>query len=267
MSTPTASGGPSASATPGTPQAGPAPTAARVRAQARFELASLLANGEQLLVSLVLPLGALVGLALTSAPSLGDGRRIDLAVPGVLALCVISAAFTAQAIATGFDRRYAVLRLLGTTPLGRDGLLWGKAIATLGVELIQWVVIGGVGVALGWRPSLLGLLYAVPFLLAGTWAFVALALLLAGLVRAEGVLALANLFWVLFLVLGGVIVPRTQLPDAVAGVAGILPSAALGDGLRTALAAGTFGIGPLLILLGWGAVATLLASRTFRWSD
>ncbi|MBK6888111.1 MAG: hypothetical protein IPH03_17775, partial [Tetrasphaera sp.] len=91
-----------------------------------------------------------------------EGRRIDLAVPGVLALCVISAAFTAQAIATGFDRRYAVLRLLGTTPLGRDGLLWGKAWATLGVELLQWAVIGGVGLALGWRPTLIGLGYAVP---------------------------------------------------------------------------------------------------------
>jgi ABC-2 type transport system permease protein len=245
----------------------PAAPRARVWAQARFELATLLGNGEQLLVSLVLPLGALVGLALTAAPSLGDGRRIDLAVPGVLALCVISAAFTAQAIATGFDRRYAVLRLLGTTPLGRGGLLWGKAWATLGVELLQWLVIGAVGLALGWRPAPLGLLCAVPLLLAGTWAFVALALLLAGLVRAEGVLALANLFWVLFLVLGGVIVPRTQLPDAVAGVVGILPSAALGDGLRAALAGGTLALGPLAILVVWAAVATLLAGRTFRWSD
>ncbi len=245
----------------------PAPARARVLAQARFELATLLANGEQLLVSLVLPLGALVGLALTSAPSLGAGRRIDLAVPGVLALCVISAAFTAQAIATGFDRRYAVLRLLGTTPLGRDGLLWGKAAATLGVELLQWLVIGGVGVALGWRPVPIGLLYAVLFLLAGTWAFVALALLLAGLVRAEGVLALANLFWVLFLVLGGVVVPRTQLPDVLAGATGILPSAALGDGLRAALASGTFSISALVVLLLWGAIATAAASRTFRWSD
>lgn len=259
--------------TPGTPEAAPqsgpgaAPARARVLAQARFELTTLLANGEQLLVSLVLPLGALVGLALTTAPSLGTGRRIDLAVPGVLALCVISAAFTAQAIATGFDRRYAVLRLLGTTPLGRDGLLWGKALATIGVEIVQWLVIGGVGLALGWRPAPLGLLYAVPFLLAGTWAFVALALLLAGLVRAEGVLALANLFWVLFLVLGGVVVPRTQLPDAVAGMAGILPSAALGDGLRAALAEGTFSLMALVVLLGWGAAATALASRTFRWSD
>jgi len=239
----------------------------RVLSQARFELGTLLANGEQLLVSLVLPLGALVGLAYTTAPALGAGRRIDIAVPGVLALCVISAAFTAQAIATGFDRRYAVLRLLGTTPLGRDGLLWGKALATLGVEVLQWVVIGGVGLALGWQPHLPGLPIAVVFLVAGTWAFVALALLLAGLLRAEGVLAIANLVWVLLLVLGGVIVPRISMPGALATVAGVLPSAALADGLRAALGTGALDGAALLVLLAWGAVPTAVAARTFRWSD
>lgn len=245
----------------------PAPAAARIRAQARFELTTLLANGEQLLVSLVLPLGALVGLALTDSPDLGPGRRIDVAGPGVLALCVVSAAFTAQAIATGFDRRYAVLRLLGTTPLGRDGLLWGKAVATVGVEILQWLLVGGVGVALGWRPTPAGLPYAALLLLAGTWAFVALALLLAGTVRAEGVLALANLVWVLLLVAGGVIVPAGQLPGVLGTIASWLPSGALAEGLRAALGSGTLAALPLLVLVGWAAVATALAARTFRWSD
>ena len=155
----------------------PAGPMARIRAQSGFELRTLLANGEQLLVSLVLPVLALVGLAYSTVPSLGEGRRIDLAVPGVLGL-------------------------------GRSGLLAGKAFATLGIELVQVVVICCVGLALGWRPVPIGILYAVPILLAGTWAFVALALLLAGTVRAEGVLALANLLWVLMLVIGGVVAGR-----------------------------------------------------------
>ena len=245
----------------------PAVPMARMLGQARFEAGTLLRNGEQLLVSLVLPLGALLGLAFTTVPSLGDGRRIDVATPGVLALCVVSAAFTAQAIATGFDRRASVLRLLGTTPLGRDGLLWGKALATLGVELVQWCVVGGVGLALGWRPEPIGFLYAVLFLLLGTWAFVALALLLAGSLRAEGVLAVANLVWVVLLVLGGVVVPRTELPAAIAGVVGVLPSAALGDGLRATFGSGALLAGPVLILAAWAVVATAVAARTFRWSD
>jgi ABC-2 type transport system permease protein len=245
----------------------PATTPARLLGQGRFEAGTLLRNGEQLLVSVVLPLGALLGLVLSGVPSLGDGPRVDIATPGVLALCVVSAAFTAQAIATAFDRRASVLRLLGTTPLGRSGLLWGKALATLGVEVLQWCVVGAVGLALGWRPVWSGLPYAVVFLLMGTWAFVALALLLAGTLRAEGVLAVANLVWVVLLVLGGVVVPRTELPAAVAGVVGVLPSAALGDGLRAAFGSGTLLVGPVLVLVAWAVVATALTAWTFRWSD
>ncbi len=251
------------------PASGPvraASTARRVRSQAGFEVGTLLRNGEQLLVSVVLPVLALVGLALTTAPSLGEGRRIDLAVPGILALCVISSAFTSQAISTAFDRRYAVLRYLGVTPLGRSGLLTAKVVATLAVEVVQVVVVGALGLALGWRPSVTGVLVAVPLLVLGTWAFVALALLLAGTVRAEAVLAAANLLWVLFL-LAGVVVPRTQLPDAVSGVVAALPSSALADGLRSALVDGVVNPVAVLVVLAWAALASVLAARWFRFDD
>jgi ABC-2 type transport system permease protein len=244
-----------------------APTRDRVLAQARFETGTLLRNGEQLLVAIVLPAMALVGLALSHSPSLGPGRRIDLAVPGVLALAVISTAFTGQAISTAFDRRYGVLRLLGVSPLGRHGLLVAKALAVLSIELLQFVVIAGLGLVLGWDPQWMGLAAATLFWLVGTWTFVALALLLAGTMRAEGVLALANLIWIALLGLGGVIIPRTEMPPGASHVAALLPSGALGDGLREAFIHARLAGVPLLVLVVWGAAATLLASRTFRWSD
>jgi ABC-2 type transport system permease protein len=244
-----------------------APARDRVLAQARFEATTLLRNGEQLLVAIVLPAMALIGLALSSTPSLGAGRRVDVAVPGVLALAVISTAFTGQAISTAFDRRYGVLRLLGVSPLGRSGLLVAKALAVLTIELLQFIVIGGLGLALGWHPHWLGLFPAALLALVGTWTFVALALLLAGTLRAEGVLALANLIWILLLGLGGVIVPPSQLPAGLSHLATLLPSGALADGLRQAFIGGGLAAIPLLVLVAWGAVATYLASRTFRWSD
>lgn len=239
----------------------------RVLAQARFEVGSLLRNGEQLLVSLVLPAMALVGLSATTSPSLGAGVRIDVATPGVIALCVISAAFTSQAIATGFDRRYAVLRYLGVTPLGRGGLVAAKALATLAVEAVQIAVISVLALFLGWRPQLAGIPYAVLFVVAGTWAFVALALLLAGTLRAEAVLAVANLLWVVLLALGGVIVPRTELPAGLSHLAAVLPSAGLADGLRSALVLGQLNLAALGVVLAWGIVATALAARLFRFDD
>ena len=244
-----------------------APARARILAQARFEGSTLLRNGEQLLVAIVLPLLALIGLALSHSPGLGPGRRIDVAVPGILALCVISTSFTGQAISTGFDRRYGVLRLLGVSPLGRTGLLLAKALAVLAVQVVQVVVLGVVGLALGWHPHWFGVAPALLFGLVGSWAFVALALLLAGTLRAEGVLAVANLVWILLLTLGGVIVPRAELPAGLSHLAAVLPSGALADGLREAFMHGRLAVIPLLVLVAWGAVATGLASRAFRWSD
>ena len=244
-----------------------APASERVLAQARFEAGTLLRNGEQLLVSLILPCLVVVGLHFSGAPSLGAGRRIDMIVPGALALAILSTAFTGQAIAVGFDRRYGVLRLFGVSPLGRSGLLLAKSIAVLVVEALQLVVIGGLGLALGWQPHWLGLLPALVIGLLGTWVFVALALLLAGTMRAEGVLGVANLVWILLLVGGGVVIPREAMSLGILQHLWMLPSAALGDGLRAAFVHGRLAWLPVLVLVVWGVVASALTSRTFRWSD
>jgi len=247
----------------------PTPAAAalirRVTAQARLETALILGNGEQLLVALVLPVLLLVALGSVSVPDLGPGRRIDLLTPGVLALAVLSTSFTGQAITTGFDRRYGVLRLLGTTPLGRSGLLTGKMLAVLAVQALQVVLLGAVALVLGWQPRLAGLLPALLALALGTAAFVSLALLLAGTLRAEATLAAANLVWVLLVAGGGVVVPVAELPDGLARLATALPSGALGEAMRAALVEGQVALVPCAVLVLWTAVAGTAAARWFRW--
>jgi ABC-2 type transport system permease protein len=243
---------------------GPAPALHRVLSQARLDATILLRNGEQLLLTLVLPALALVGLAATRVPDLGPWARIDVATPGVIALAVVSTAFTGQAIGTGFDRRYGVLRFLGTTPLGRGGLIAGRALAVGAVETLQVVVLGGLGLALGWRPEPNGLPFALLTLLVATVTFTALGLLLAGTLRAEGVLAAANLVWVLLLAGGGVVVPPDRL-GRWGAVAELLPSGALGDCLRAALLTGQARWGALMVLALWGVVAAAATARWFRW--
>ena len=241
-----------------------APTRQRVLSRAGFETRTLLANGEQLLVSVLLPSLALVGLALGSVPDLGPGPRADLATAGALALAVVSTAFTGQAISTGFDRRAGVLRLLGTTPLGRGGLLAAKGVAVLSVLAVQVVMLGALGMALGARPVAGGILPTLVSLLLGSVAFVALALLLAGTLRAEAVLAVANLARVLLLGLG-VLAPTDQLPGALATVAALLPSGALGDAVRLSFVDGGWPWSQWAVLLAWAVVGGLLTRRFFRW--
>jgi len=236
----------------------------RVLSRAEFETRTLLANGEQLLVSVLLPCLVLAGLALGSVPDLGPGPRADLATAGALALAVVSTAFTGQAISTGFDRRAGVLRLLGTTPLGRGGLLAAKGVAVLSVLALQVVLLGALGAALGARPDAGGILPTLVSLLVGSAAFVALALLLAGTLRAEAVLAVANLAWVLLLGLG-VLAPTDQLPGGLATVAALLPSGALGDAVRLSFVDGAWPWSQWAVLVAWAVVGGLLTRRFFRW--
>ncbi|MBW3085427.1 hypothetical protein KEM60_01627 [Austwickia sp. TVS 96-490-7B] len=239
----------------------------RVAAAARFDALIILRNGEQLLVSLLLPALALIGLTLSPFPSLGPGPRVDVAVPGALALALLSSAFTGQAIGLGFDRRYGVLRLWGTTPLGRDGFLYARVLAVLLVQGAQVCVVGVVGVVMGWRPSWEAIPGVLLFWIAGTAAFVALAFVFAGTLRAEAVLATANLLWVVMAGAGGVLSPTHRYPAPWGDLLGWLPPGALGEGMRSAMVSHTVAWGSLGVLLCWATLLAAVATRTFRWSD
>ncbi len=248
------------------PRPGAAPRARIVARQTLAEVRTTLRNGEQLLLTLVIPLVALVALTHLPADVVGHSPTIDAVAPGVLALAVMSTAFTGQAIATGFERRYGVLKLLGATPLGRGGLLTAKTLGVVAVETVQVLLLGAVAYALGWQP-VGSFASAVVLLLLGTAAFSALGLLIAGVLRAEATLAVANGVYLLLLALGGVVIPADRLPGALSEIVRLLPSAALGQGLRDVLLYGeALPLGPCAVLVAWAVGAGIAAVRTFRWS-
>lgn len=232
---------------------------------ARFEVVQLLRNGEQLLLTVIIPTLLLVLFAKVDVVDLGPGSRIAFLAPGILALAVMSTAFTAQAIGTGFERRYGVLKWLGSTPLPRWGLLAGKTLAVLAIEVGQLVLLGVVAVALGWRPSGSPWLAVLLLLVLGTAAFSGLALLMAGTLRAEATLAGANLLYLLLLLGGGIVIPLTKFPSGVRLVLGLLPSTALADGLRAAFVDGDVRWASMAILAAWAVVALAAAARWFHW--
>ena len=80
-------------------------------------------------------------------------------------------------------------------------------------------------------------------LLLGTVAFAGLGLLLAGALRAEATLALANGLFLAALMLGGIVLPLDHLADPLAAVASVLPAAALADTFRVALGSGGDAVG------------------------
>nr|WP_307136039.1 ABC transporter permease [Streptomyces aurantiacus] len=236
-----------------------------IAAQAVLETKMLLRNGEQLLLTVIIPTLLLVLFSAVDVVDTGDGEAVDFLAPGILALAVMSTAFTGQAIATGFERRYGVLKRLAVSPLPRWGLMTAKTLSVLVTEVLQVILVTVIAFALGWSPH--GNPFAVLLLLVlGTAAFSGLGLLMAGTLKAEATLAAANLVFLLLLVGGGVVVPLDKFPQAAQDALGLLPITALSEGLRDVLKDGAgMPWGNLGILAAWAVVGLAAAGRFFRW--
>lgn len=234
--------------------------------QTRTELTLSLRQGEQILVSLGIPLLILVFFSLVDVLPLPEGVTdpVDFLTPGVLALAVMSSAMVSLGIGTGFERQYGVLKRLGSTPLGRPRLVGAKISAVLALQVVQVVAIVVVAVVLGWRPD--GpVVLAVPAFVLGTAAFAGIGLLLAGTVRGTVNLALCNGLYLVLLLLGGMIIPLAELPSAIRVVAELLPAAALSEVMNSALRGTGADAGAWTVLIAWALLAPAAAARFFRW--
>lgn len=245
---------------------GAAPAGSRILAQTAFEIRTILRNGEQLLVSIILPAIILFGLATTPilealGVDLGSRRPVDVATAGVLSLAIGSSAFTGQAIATAFDRRYGVLRQLATTPLGVRGLIAGKLIAVCCVVAIQFALIAVFALMLGASGGVHNAGLVLTALL-GTAMFLVWGLVMAGTIRAEATLALANLLWVLMASLGGLLLAH---PGTWGAIVSWLPSGALGDAMRTAVLTGGLDVTALAAMAVWTLVGIVTGVRFFSF--
>ncbi|WP_329624130.1 ABC transporter permease [Streptomyces sp. NBC_01255] len=247
------------------PKPGAAPVGRMIAAQTALETRMLLRNGEQLLLTVIIPSLLLVLFSTIDIVDTGADKAVDFLAPGVLALAVLSTAFTGQAIATGFERRYGVLKRLGASPLPRWALMTAKTLAVLVTEVLQVALLTAIALALGWSPN--GNPASVALLLVlGTAAFSGLGLLMAGTLKAEATLAAANLVFLLLLVGGGVIVPLDKFPEPARSLLELLPISALSDGLRDVLQNGA----PMpwanaLILAVWAVLGLGAAAKFFRW--
>lgn len=233
-------------------------------AQVKAETRLLFRNGEQLLLTLGIPVLLLVFFSTVKVVDLGSTPRVQTIVPGILALAVMSTAMVGLGIATGFERKYGVLKLLGSTPLGRPRLLLAKAATVAVVELLQFVVLATIGTLLGWRPHL-SLLLVIAAVLLGTACFASIAFTLAGRLKGEVNLAAVNGLYLVLLLIGGMVVPLDNLPTPLRAVGRLLPSGALSDAMRQAVGETQRTGRPWLILMVWLVVAATAAVRLFRW--
>jgi ABC-2 type transport system permease protein len=251
----------------------PAPLSRSVLALAGMELRLALRRGENLLVMIVVPIAVLAFFANLGIGPLGTGpSAVAALLPGTIAIAIIATSLVNLGIATGYERSYGVLKRLGGAPISRAGVIAAKIIAVLAIEIFQVVLLLVVAaLVLGWQPPTNDLVRRAVLLAVGlglgTFAFAGVGLFLAGRLRAEATLALANALFLAFLMLGGTILPLDHLPGPLAAVGAALPSSALTDVLRQVVSASAGGelLRPLLVLGAWAVAAPALAARTFRW--
>ena len=249
----------------------PASPTQAIGALAATELRLVLRRGENLFATIVVPTLVLVLFSSVSILSTGAGRPVDFLLPGSIALGIVATSLVSLGITTAYDRSYGVLKRLGGSPLSQVELIVARLLVVLVVEAVQVaLLVGTATVVLGWTPGSGSspIVFVVAALL-GTVAFAGLGLLLAGTLRAETVLALANVLFLGFLVVGGIIVPIDRLPGPLAAIAAALPAAPLSEVLRSELgsaaATGADVGGSLAMLAAWALVTVGLAARTFRW--
>jgi ABC-2 type transport system permease protein len=247
----------------------PASPVAATLTQTRMELRLTARRGENLLAMVGIPVAVLLFFGSVDVLPLpaGGGSRIEALLPGTLALAIIATGLVNLGIATAYERSYGVLKRLGGSPLGRTGLVAAKLLTVLVIEIGQVVALVALAwTVFGWRPgdsASIGLLAGAVLL--GTAAFAGLGLAMAGSLRAEATLTLANAVFIASLLLGGILVPADRLPEAVATVSGVLPGSALAEVFRVAVGGGGDPSRSLLILAAWAIGAVLVAVRTFRW--
>lgn len=245
----------------------PASSLQAARTQVAMELRLTARRSESVLVTAIIPAVVLVFFASVDLIGGIASDPLTFLVAGAMTLAVIATSLVSLGIATGYERHYGVLKRLGGSPLTRSGLLAAKFATVFVVEALQFVLLGVIAAWLGWRPGPEAsvVVFAAAWIL-GTAAFAGLGLLLAGTLRAEATLALANAVFIACLLLGGIVVPVDHLPAPLAALAGVLPAAALSDAFRAALGASVEDAArSFAILAAWAIGAVAMTARTFRW--
>lgn len=236
-------------------------------AQTRAEIGMTLRRGESVLLTLGIPLlllGFFSVVDVLPTPQ-GTDDAVDFLFPGILALAVMSTAMVSLAIATGFERSYLVLKRLGTTPLGRGRLLAAKTVAIVAVEVVQFALLLGVALALGYDAGDARVVAALAAVGLATVAFAGLGMLLAGTLPALTTLAAANGLYLVLLLLSGMLIPLASLPEWLQSVARVLPSGALAEAMHASLGGAAVPSSSWLVLAAWAVGAPVAASRLFRW--
>jgi ABC-2 type transport system permease protein len=236
--------------------------------QYRLERKMFWRNPSAAFFNFLLPL---LFLALFGAIFAGEEEDLQVIVPGIAGMAVMSTTFSALAMNITYLRESGVLKRIHGTPLPTSAYLAGIAGNAITNTALQVALITGAGsvvFGLSWPDSWPEL---VVFVVLGVACFASLGVALAHAIpNFDSAPAYVNAVFLPVIFISGVFYDADDAPEFLRAIAEALPLKHLIDGLSGAMVTGA-GLGDnlsaLLVLVLWGAVGAVLAVRGFSWES
>jgi len=208
-------------------------------------------------------------LALFGAVFAGEQENLDVIVPGIAGMCVVSATFTALAYNLVYLRERGILKRLRGTPLPPGSYLTAlaaSAVTNTALQVGLVVFAGKAFLGVDWPRDWLAL---IVFVALGVACFTALGVALAHAIpNFESAPAYVNAVFLPLIILAGVFFDEEEAPAVLRDLAQVLPLTHLVDGLSGAMVRGE-GLadhgGALAVLGLWTVAGVVLAVRGFSW--
>ena len=209
----------------------------------------------------------LILLALFGAVFAGDQEALDVIVPGIAGMAVMSTTFTALAWNMVFLREQGVLKRMRGTPLPPAAYLSGIGLNALTNAVLQLALViaaGRVFLGTGWPHDWAALAL---FAAAGVVCFGSLGVALSHAIpNFDSAGAYINAIFLPVIFISGVFYDVAEAPGFIKDIAEALPLKHVIDGLSAGIVGASVDTGvAALIVGGWAVAGIVLAARFFRW--
>ena len=196
----------------------------------------------------------------------GSQANLNVIVPGIAGMSVMTTTFSALAMNLTFLREQGILKRLRGTPLPTGAYLGGLALNAITNTVVQVAIVtlaGKLLFGIDWPPDPLAL---VVFVAAGVVCFASLGVAYSHVIpNFDSAPAYVNAVFLPVIFISGVFYDADQAPAVLRDVAQVLPLTHLIDGLSGAMVSGDVRWSALGVIALWAAAGTTLAVRGFSW--
>ncbi|HWI21513.1 MAG TPA: ABC transporter permease [Baekduia sp.] len=213
----------------------------------------------------------LLFLGLFGAIFSGDQEQLNVIIPGIAGLSVMSTTFSALAHNVVFLREQGVLKRMRGTPLPEGSYLagiFGHVITNVAIQVTIVILAGKLLFGIDWPQDWVEL---IVFVAAGVTCLAALGIAFAHVIpNFDAAPAYVNIIFLPMMFISGVFFDADNAPEFLHTIGQIFPLYHLIEGLSGAMVTGkglADNLGPLAVVAAWAVFGIFFAIRGFSWES